>query len=184
MEDVVINILGDICPDIQYLKLFGTNRIECTTFGDVLPVLQKSDLTIANLECPATERKTPIIKCGSNLKTNPETLNILKQAGISALTLANNHILDFGEEGVVETIENSNKLSILTYGAENNQAEASKPIFVSCKGRRIGMLAFAEEEFNCATKNTAGANLFDPYTSLKDVERAKKQCDYLIINYH
>lgn len=176
-------ILGDICPTEDYRTLFDSNSPE-KLLGDAAIILKDADLTIGNLEAPATDNDEAILKAGPNLKGLPSDLNILKSAGIDVLSLANNHILDYGVQGVLDTLAHCKKIGIKTVGAGPNAKAAKTPLFLTVKGWHIGILNFAEAEFNLATNESAGANGFDYFNSIKDIQIAKERCDYLIVLYH
>ncbi len=176
-------ILGDICPARGFLTEFAQCDHE-QIFGDVLPELQSADVCVANLETPASDHGAPIEKCGAAFCCDPVALQTLKAAGIGCLSLANNHILDYGGQALTDTVTEAEKLGIKTFGGGANAADAAKPLFVEQKGWKLGFLSFAEEEFNIAGETTPGANLFDPYCSLNEIRNAKAQCDYLVVLYH
>lgn len=176
-------ILGDICPAKGFLAEFAQCEHE-QIFGDVLAELQSADISVANLETPASAHGAPIEKCGAAFCCDPVALQTVKNAGIDFLSLANNHILDYGGQAVNDTVAEAKKLGICTFGGGENAADAAKPLFVEQKGWKLGFLSFAEQEFNIAGEDTPGANLFDPYRSLNEIRAAKERCDYLIVLYH
>lgn len=176
-------ILGDICPAKGFLAEFA----QCDhkqIFGDVLPELQSADVCVANLETPASDHGAPIEKCGAAFCCAPTALQTIKNAGIGYLSLANNHILDYGGQALTDTVAEAEKLGISTFGGGANATDAAKPLFVEKKGWKLGFFSFAEQEFNIAGEHTPGANLFDPYCSLKQITAAKAQCDYFVVLYH
>lgn len=180
MSNIKISILGDICPTDDYRALWDNGA----AFSAVTELIKDSDLAIVNLECPATSENTPVTKCGPCLKAEPRDLAMLEKTGFNVVSLANNHVKDFGEDGVVETLRGCNKHGITYVGAGSNKDEASKARFFAIEGKKICVLSFAEEEFNLATDSGAGANFFDPYTSLEYISECKKRVDYMIVLYH
>lgn len=174
-------ICGDICPTSDYIEFFNNPK---ELLNDVVDLIKKSDYAVCNLECPATNTTDRIIKTGPSLKAMPHHIKVLKSAGFNAFSLANNHILDYGVKGLFDTLQLADDDGIATFGAGENIDEAKKPLFVKIKDKNIGFMSFAEHEFNIATADSPGANLFDPYTSLKEIEAARKKCDFLIVLYH
>lgn len=183
-EKIEIIVLGDICPTEDYRPLFNMVDNPKVLLSDIVDDLYACDLAIANLECPATTVESPITKTGPNLKALPKDLTLLKNAGIDCLSLANNHILDYGYKGVLETLKFCKELKIQTVGGGKDLESAKQPKFIKVKGKKIGILSFAEEEFNIASESTPGANFFDSYESSDDIRIARQQCDFLIILYH
>ena len=180
MAEIVI--LGDICPRWGNAQQFDTQEPQAV-FHNILPVLEQADFVVANMEAPITESAVSLKKTSMNLKAKPQDLVLLKKAGIQALSLANNHILDFCTEGLRDTFANLQKENISYFGA-GSVKEAAKPLFVEIKGKKIGFLSFAEQEFNCAVDYEIGANLWNDIDSLVQIREAKANCDYLIVMYH
>ena len=176
-----------ICGDIRLTHdtevLFAAVD-EKRLFKNLLPIFQKADLLIANLECPLTDADRRIIKWGSALKGPKVGIKALKSAGFGVLGLANNHIRDFGDPGVLDTIEICRRQGVLTTGAGKNVEEAAKPVVENVKGWRIGIKAFAEHEFNAAGDARGGAHVFDPYAAFDEIKQTKEDCDYLLVLYH
>lgn len=176
-------IFGDICPDNNYRSLFGTNGN--SVFDEKIEkLIANSSFVVGNLECPATNSKQAIVKCGPSLKAVPEDVSYLKKLGFSALSLANNHILDYGQAAVKETIKVCGQNGMVFFGAGENATHAKRPAICEINGKKIGLLSFAEAEFNLAIGELPGANHFDPYTSFDEIAVLKEQCDFVVVLYH
>lgn len=182
-ELVTICILGDICSAWGFRESFDLGD-ESKVFGDVLPLLQQADYTVANLECPLSLRGTPAQKTGPRLRGKPSDLQVLKRAGIKAVSLANNHILDYGQDAFLDTIQGLRTEKINFFGAGADPKAAKAPLIVEIKGWKIGFLSFAEEEFSIVSDKRGGAHLFDPYTAFAEISETRSRCDYLILLYH
>jgi len=120
----------------------------------------------------------------SNLIAPISIVKGIKALNPSLLTLANNHILDQGEQGLKSTEDILNKNEIPFVGVGDNLFEASKPYIIQRDGLKIGVYACAEHEFSVATDNSRGANPFDPLESLDHIQDLKMECDYVIVLYH
>ena len=178
-----IMIFGDICPDNDYRELFDSEHYGPFS-SEIAEDIKHASLVVGNLECPATDNRTPIVKCGPTLRAEPKDIKLLSNIGFSVLSLANNHILDYGIFSAEETIQKCNECGIKSVGAGKDAEQASKPLVIDLDGKKIGILSFAEAEFNLATDTAPGANHFDPYTSYSDVSSLKEKTDYVIILYH
>ncbi|MGI0009907.1 MAG: CapA family protein, partial [Nitrosopumilaceae archaeon] len=102
----MINILigGDVCPigrNSPFFKMGDAANI----FNDLLVEFQNADLSIVNLECPLINERTPLLKNGPVLGVESDCINGLKKAGIDVVNLANNHILDHGRAGLMNTLK-------------------------------------------------------------------------------
>ena len=177
-----IIVLGDICSDRKYSDWFNTDKLDII-FHDVLPLLQNADYVVANLEAPVTERTIKLNKNSVNLKAMPSDISLLYKAGIKAVSLANNHILDYKTEGLDDTLRLLSSCNIGYYGI-SGYCDLSFPYIVSYADVKIGFLSFAEREFNCAADYGKGACLWDSIDSLALIKKSKSLCDYLIVQYH
>ncbi len=139
-----IILTGDWAP----IRAFS-NTIEKkppAIYGDLLPVLQNSDLRITNLECPLTGAGAPVDKSGAVLKGTPRHLAGLTAVPFDVVTLANNHVFDYGTAGFDETRSLLDAGGIRHVGAGATLAEAEKPLVVTVNGIRIGIINFSEGE--------------------------------------
>lgn len=178
-------IIGaDIVPTESNASLFANADVETLIGKDIKNLLGSANFTIFNLEVPLTDKSTPIKKCGPNLIAPTRTIAGLKAVNPHFFTLANNHILDQGEQGLNSTMSLLDKYGIAYAGAGKDLGEAAKPYIFEQDGKKIGIYCCAEHEFTIATENTPGANPFDPLNSLDHVMELKKQCDYVIVLYH
>ena len=179
-----IIIGADIVPVESNSKLFIEGQAEKLIGRELLKVLKECDFRIFNLETPLVKTATPIIKEGANFWADTECVNGLKEMNCNLLTIANNHILDQGEEGLISTISVLRKNEIDYVGAGKTIYEAQKPYFFEINNVRYGVYACTEHEFSVANKKSAGANPFDPLESLDHIEKMKTNCDYAIVLYH
>ncbi|GKX31762.1 hypothetical protein SH1V18_42420 [Vallitalea longa] len=179
-----ILIAGDLVPTQSNIDLFNNADINTLLGEDLLSLWNNIDARIFNLEVPLTDKENFINKCGPNLISPTSTVNGIKALNPSLITLANNHILDQGEQGLISTqnVLNRNKLPFI--GVGDNLTEASKTYILQQNGLKIGIYACAECEFSIATENTSGANPFNPLESLDHIYKLKDKCDYVIVLYH
>lgn len=178
-----ILICGDLCVLPETAALFESGNAN-GLFKGLMEQFRQADLLIGNLEFSLTDIGQGITKCGPVLQGKTTCLDVFTAAGFDLLGLANNHIWDCGDEGVLSTLASCRQAGITTVGAGADAAAARKPVLIERGGWKVGVMAFAEHEFNAAAENRAGANLFDPYESLDEIRALRKECDYLIILYH
>lgn len=178
-------IIGaDIVPTASNVQHFLSGDAQ-TLIGDKLTqVLDEADFAIFNLEVPLTDVESPIEKCGPNLIAPVSTVKGLAAINPHFFTLANNHILDQGEQGLFSTVQALRDAGIAFAGVGKNLEEAQRPYIFTADGLKIGIYSCAEHEFSIATKDTAGANPFDPLESPDHIYELKKLCDYVIVLYH
>lgn len=104
--------------------------------------LQASDLVIANLETPLSTRGNPVPKF-RNLRSDPEVIQDVKALGVHAVTLANNHMMDYGPEALSDTLATCDEAKVARCGAGLDLEEAFRPLTFDVQGRRVGLLNVA-----------------------------------------
>lgn len=151
----------------------------------LISLFQDSDFNIVNLEAPITDTNVKILKTGPHLKSDSKlTLNVLNNLNINLVTLANNHIKDYGEKGVLDTIDWCNLNNIETVGAGKNIEAASEPKVISTSEGSIAIINIAENEWSSAGENSAGANGIDLIKNYNSIKEAKKKYDFVIVIVH
>ncbi|WP_409345676.1 CapA family protein [Paenibacillus sp. MBLB4367] len=158
-------------------------------FKQVKPYLERADVTIANLETPVTERGTKQDKEYAYQST-PKAMPAFKDSGIDIVNLANNHSLDMGVEGLIETFDHLAKHGIERFGAGRNRAEAYSPVIVEKKGIKIAFLGFTRVYPNSAwfagEKTPGLASMYDFALPLavEAIEAARKKADLVVVVAH
>jgi poly-gamma-glutamate capsule biosynthesis protein CapA/YwtB (metallophosphatase superfamily) len=181
--NVKILLTGDYCP-IGRNKVFIEKGEYNSLFGDFLSYVSSADLAITNLECPLTSSEKGINKTGPNLKAPIKSIKPLAHAGFKLVTLANNHIMDFGAEGLKSTLKVCEENHINTVGSGANLREARKPFFIIIGTKKFAIINIAENEFCSATDTSYGANPLNLITNHYDIKSAKKNADYVIVISH
>jgi poly-gamma-glutamate synthesis protein (capsule biosynthesis protein) len=177
---------GDLCPTgrIEKIVLEGDqNRVD-DIFKDILPYVKQSDYFVVNLECPLTHGTDPIEKIGPNLKADPKTIMLLNNLGANLVSLANNHIYDYGQTGLCETLQSCKDYGIATVGAGAILKAAQKPQYATIQGMRVAFVNFAEHEFCNANANQGGANSLDIVDNTRQIQIARSQADAVIVIIH
>lgn len=177
--ELKITVAGDFC-------ITPTHVSKSLFTKELIALFKRSDINIVNLECPVVnpDLAKGINKTGPHLHTTTKIFEQLKKLHINAVTLANNHILDYGEEGLSSTIEGCRLNNIWVTGAGKNLAEASNPTIITAEGIRIALVNFCENEWSVATKNKAGANPLDLINNLKQIKDAGKIADFVLVIIH
>ena len=164
-------------------------------WGDTLPVLRQADLVIANLECAITDSRVPWTRTTKvfHFRAPPQATGILTAARVRLVSLANNHILDFEEQGLSDTIRYLDDAGIAHAGAGCNALEAQRPAVVDVDGTRVGLVAFTDNEPDWAARNDSPGTHFlpintDPET-LSRVENAVREAraagaDFVVLSLH
>lgn len=153
---------------------------------DVIPYTQSADFVIPNLECPLGNEKsyTPIKKAGPNLICSPSGISFLKAMNTYAVTLANNHIGDYGDEALHNTLALLAENHIKYAGAGANIAEAYSAIRISKNGTTVSLLSVCENEFGIAEENKAGSAGYNPRLLMNQIKAEKEISDFVIVVFH
>lgn len=181
---VRIIIGADIVPTEINSTLFEAGDAVELFGRELIDRIGEADFFALNLETPLTDTKDPIKKCGPALIASTKTVNGLCALNPNFITLANNHIMDQGAQGLISTIETLSAHNIMYSGIGNNLQEASKPLITQIKDITIGIYCCTEHEFSVAGKNCPGANPYDPLNSFDCVKELADVCDYVIVLYH
>lgn len=177
-------IAGDFCPQNRVAESFQ-ERAFSPVLGEVKTIISEVDYSIVNFECPVIMGgERPITKQGPNLKCSEVGVEAVKWIGFDCVTLANNHFLDYGEEGANNTIEACTKYEIDTVGGGMNLAEASKVLYKDLDGIVLAIINCCEHEFSIATETSAGSNPLNPIKQYYAIQEAKKNADKILVIIH
>ena len=144
------------------------------------------DLRLGNLESPITAaRKTFPSKL--TLRSAPDAAASLRGAGLDCVTLANNHMLDFGAEGLADTQAALDAAGVAHVGAGRDLSAAVAPVVLRRNGQTIGLLAFCLVEQNSplyAGHDSPGVAVFDVDAAVQSVRALRPSVDWLIVQIH
>lgn len=179
-----ILIAGDFCDNDRVSEPIK-NKDYSRMFDEVRPIIVQSDLSIVNFEFPiALPNAKPIDKTGKNLKGHINAVEALKYAGFSAVTIANNHIKDWGEDSFMFTINKLNQSGIRTIGGGNNIKDASKVEYFDIGAERLAVINCCESEFSISSDKEAGSYPLDPIKQWYQIKEAKEYANYCIVIVH
>lgn len=130
-------------------------------FSDVKNIISDCSYAITNLESPITNQGRPIIKDVPILYNSGTAIDVIKYCGFNLVTLANNHLKDFGNEGVLNTVKLLQNNGIVYVGAGCNLEEVRKPLPLSLIGKKMAIVNVCENEFSIASESEAGSAPFD-----------------------
>lgn len=178
-----ILILGDVGASASNMEAFCKGNNELFS-KELLTYCENSDIVLLNLEKPLTDSETPLGRCAPDYCAPTDTINGIMLLRPTAVTLANNHIMDQCEQGLDSTITVLNQHHIKYVGAGKSTKQARLPLIINQSGIKVGIYACCEKEFSVATDTKPGANGFDPLISFDDIAELRSQCDHLIVLYH
>jgi poly-gamma-glutamate synthesis protein (capsule biosynthesis protein) len=188
-REVDICFMGDVMMDSyigQYIKDQGVDY----PWTDVSSITNEADLSIINLETSVSTRGKTKKPKGYGFRSAPYTVQGLVNSGIDVVSIANNHILDFGTEAFFDTMDTLKQYGIEYVGGGKNQKEAEKPIFIEKNGIKIGFVAYTSivpyAEWRAGENNPGIASLKpqDFNQALDNIKKANEQCDLLMVVVH
>lgn len=146
---VSIAAVGDCFPNSRF---YVSGAPISPTFVQTLDVMRQADIRFANFEMPLTVRGAPLEKLAA-IRADPEIATDVQELGFDVLSLANNHAVDYGLEGLTDTIAALRRIGVRTVGAGTSLAEATGLVIVDVNGVRVGFVAFS-----CLVAPGAGAS--------------------------
>ena len=174
---------ADLVPTALSQAAFSCSDLTEIIEPKLLSMLKSADYRIFNLECPLVDGGTPMEKFGPSISAPTAAVCGLQALGADLLTLANNHILDYGEAGLASTRRVLESAGIAAVGAGKGSDRCG--IYQLEKdGITVGIYACAEHEFSVTPAHMAGAVGYDPAVSLPAVSKLKESCDAVIVLYH
>jgi len=148
-------------------------------------LLRSADIALGNLECPLSTRGEAIDK-RFLFRAHPRNLSALSWAGFDIVSVANNHLLDFGEEAMRDTLEGLEDSEILYVGAGLSEEEAHRPAIIEVRGVKIAFLAYASIRWKGSSELPTETRVaFAEVDRVReDVWRAKEQADLVVVIMH
>ncbi|KJS60486.1 CapA family protein [Streptomyces rubellomurinus] len=157
--------------------------------GPIASTLAGADLSVLNLETAITGRGAPEPKTYT-FRTSPKALSVLKDSGVDIVSMANNHAVDFGPDGLADTLAAKDSSPIPVIGVGHNAKEAYAPYVTTVRGVKVAVVAASQVEDITNQKWRAGADkpgiasALDVPALVKAVETAKQQAPVVLVYLH
>lgn len=189
---IKMNFVGDVMFARRIEELINQNGIE-PIFNPTMELLGNSaEITFANLECPLTNQGEPHPTKSVVFRASPTTVSGLSYAGIDAVTLANNHTIDYGLEGLLQTQQVLENEDIFHFGAGENSYEAEKPLFITKNGINFGIIGASDRtgQYNNAQPflnsgyNKPGFANLTSFNIINLINSVREVSDYVIFQIH
>ncbi len=180
---VTLSAAGDIRLDGPIAAIAKEGGPEAPT-ADIRHLLE-ADIVHGNLETPVTTRGKKTEKTW-NFRAHPKLLPILSAAGFTVLTIANNHVWDYGLEGFLDTVAAVKKGGWVMIGGGKDRAEAEKVRVVVKNGLKVGFvgLTSTNPKEGWAKPGKPGVAYSDFKRIAGIVAAAKEACDVLVVSFH
>jgi hypothetical protein len=180
--NITLVIAGDFCPTHR----LAAWQLSKHSFADIQEECSGVDIRIANLECPVTDRSyRPISKTGPTVRAGSDALAFLTSLGFNTVTLANNHIFDFGRQALADTIANLRKHEMYYVGAGLNYETATRTKYFTIRNQTLAIVNIAENEWSTTKEgDRAGAHSLDPVKNYYAIRKATSRADYVVVIAH
>lgn len=183
-ETFTLAAVGDILLDRGVGRKIGQHGTDYP-FQHVADVLSAADVTFGNLECPLSENGAKAAKPYS-FKAKPATAQCLVRAGFDVLSLANNHTMDCGPRGLLETFDHLGLAGIRWCGAGRTRAEAEAATLLTVKGISVAFVGFSDfPTGGSAPSGDTPAVAFTSEDTVRErVAAARRLADVVVASFH
>jgi len=172
-------VVGDIMLDRTVGKRIRANGPE-SILAKVRTQIRAPYLTFANLECPLSTAG-PHDPKNCCFRADPATVKVLTDGGFDIVSLANNHTLNAGREGVLQTLDCLDDNNIAYVGANRERERSWEPVFFNASGVKVGFLAYTDLSFYHGSYCKIDK---DPEAAYAQIAETKERCDVLFVSVH
>lgn len=156
---------------------------------DVLSIMKDSDLMVANSEFTVSNRGSKLSNKLYTFRAKPERLSIYSEMGVDMVTLANNHVFDYGEDAFLDMLDAFEQYKIPHIGAGHNIEEARKPYYFIINGYKFAFVSATRAEKYImtpgATEDSYGVfRCYDPTLMINTIKELRSDADYIIPIIH
>lgn len=191
--DFTVCFAGDINLDenwctTQFMDGQQNGIYDCIS-EEMIEMMNEADIMCLNNEFTYSDGGTPLNGKAYTFRAKPERVEILHQLGVDAVTLANNHVYDYGPEALMDTFSVLEDSQIAYFGAGRTLEDAKAPLYLEVEGKTIAMVGASRAEKNKmtpqATDSTPGIlRCYDTELYREAIAEAKKNADFCIAFVH
>lgn len=183
--EIILAAVGDIMLAGSASPVFKKRGLS-HAFKGSKSVLKRGHIAIGNLEAPITDRGAEFTGKRFRFRSPPDSAVAIKEAGFSVLSLANNHIMDYGATGLSDSIKYLDSNSILHTGAGMNLDSARKPAILDAAGSKVAFLSYSltypAEYFAGHTRYGTAPGYAAFFRN--DIKLARKHADHVVVSFH
>ncbi|MET7422938.1 CapA family protein [Dactylosporangium sp. NPDC005555] len=166
----------------------GLLKDPATAIGPLAEVLSAADLAVVNLETAVTTRGTPEPK-EFHFRAPVAAYEAVKAAGIDAVSIANNHALDYGRAGFADTLDGAAAAGVPTFGGGRTTDEAYAPLVLTARGVRVAIVGYSQihtlaESWKAGPSTPGIALAWDVPRAVAAVKAARDHADLVVVFNH
>lgn len=191
--DFTICFAGDINLDenwgtTQFMDMQENGIYDCIS-PELVQAMQTADIMCLNNEFTYSTNGAPLPGKAYTFRALPERVEILEQLGVDAVTLANNHVYDYGKEALLDTFTTLESTNIPYFGAGRTLSDAMKPLYLEVEGKTIALVAASRAEKYKMTPQATDTEpgilrCYDTDLFLQVIREAKENADFCIAFVH
>lgn len=179
---------GDVYISRHVEANYDREGIDSVLSQGLLTEMQQADLCMVNEEFPFGTVGTPMEDKQYTFQVNPFYVSLFEDMGVDIVSLANNHVLDYGTDCLKETFVTLERTGIAYAGAGNTREEASALKTYDFNGETYGILAASRvipvPEWNIENRQPGVFTTYDETALVEAIKKAKESCDYVIVYVH
>ena len=191
--DFTVCFAGDINLDenwctTQYMSAQPNGIYDCIS-EQLVGFMKDADIMCLNNEFSYSTQGKPLAGKAYTFRANPERVEVLQQLGVDAVTLANNHVYDYGKEAMMDTFEVLEDAGIPYFGAGDTLQRAMEPLYLEVDGKTIALVAASRAEKYKMTPQATDVEpgilrCYDTELFLQVIKEAKEHADFCIAFVH
>lgn len=188
-----LTFAGDINFDENWTTMDYYNSVprgiyDCIS-EDLIQMMIDADITCLNNEFTYSTNGTPMKGKAYTFRAHPSRVDILHELGVDIVSLANNHVYDYGEQALLDTMDTLKGAGVEYFGAGKNLDEAMEPVYLNIQDKTIAYVAASRAEKNKMTpqakEDSPGIlRCYDTTLFIDTIKEAKKNADYVIAYVH
>lgn len=187
-DSVTLSFAGDVHFSELVTQKYDASGISAIIDDEMLSHMQNADFMVLNHEFVFSTQGEAMEDKEYTLRNHPEYVKILQDLGADAVSIANNHVLDFGKDAFLDTLETLENAEIAYTGGGRNLEEASKPVIREIGGQTFAIFAATRVSPSAdwyAGKQKPGIlQTYDAAALNKAIAEADTQYDHVIVFVH
>lgn len=187
-EDTTIIFTGDVLFANAFHAGYDAKGIEGVLSEELLAILQNADILMVNQEFPFSEQGTPMQDKQYTFRCEPSYVKALQEMGVDVVSLANNHVLDYGKSALKDTFKTLEEAGIPYGGAGETVDRAQEVQIIEVNGRKYGFLAASRvvpvAEWKVENSTPGVFSCYDDTRLVELVKEAREECDFLAVYPH
>jgi len=187
-DSVTLSFAGDVHFSELITQKYDDSGISAIIDDEMLSFMQNADLMVLNHEFVFSTRGEAMEDKEYTLRNDPKYVKILQNMGTDVVSIANNHILDFGKDAFLDTLKTLENAEIMYAGGGRNLEEASKPVIYEINGQTFAIFAATRvspsADWYAGKKHPGVFQTYDATALNKAIAAADTNYDHIIVYVH